>query len=56
MVDLATHTIDTMTGPFDPEKFEDGYEDAIREVIKRKQAGEKTIPAQRVKPTTINLD
>ncbi|MGZ5025289.1 MAG: Ku protein [Chthoniobacterales bacterium] len=55
MIDLATHIIDTMAGHFDPERFEDRYEVAMREVIRRKQAGEKIIPVDHAKPTTINL-
>ena len=39
MIDLATHIIDTMAGHFDPAKFEDRYETAMRDLIDRKQAG-----------------
>jgi hypothetical protein len=50
MLDLAGHIIDTMVGHFKPEKFEDRYEDALRVLIKRKQAGEKITPAEIEKP------
>jgi DNA end-binding protein Ku len=40
MIDLATHIFDRMTGHFHPEKFDDRYEDAMRDLIKRKAAGE----------------
>src|ERR1700719_5238481 len=33
MLDLALHIVDTKRGDFDPEKFEDQYEDALRELI-----------------------
>jgi DNA end-binding protein Ku len=56
MIELATHIIDTMAGHFDPEKFDDRYEDAMRELIKRKAAGEKITPVDHAKPkTTVNL-
>jgi DNA end-binding protein Ku len=56
MLDLATHIIDTMTGHFKPESFDDRYEDALRDLIERKQAGEKIAPAKLQKPkTTTNL-
>jgi DNA end-binding protein Ku len=56
MIDLAVHIIDTMAGHFDPEKFDDRYEDALRDLIKRKAAGEKIAPVQHAKPkTTVNL-
>jgi DNA end-binding protein Ku len=56
MIDLAVHIIDTMAGHFDPEKFDDRYEDALRDLIKRKAAGEKITPVEHAKPkTTVNL-
>jgi non-homologous end joining protein Ku len=35
MIDLAIHIIGTMPGHFDPAKFEDRYETAMRDPIKR---------------------
>jgi DNA end-binding protein Ku len=56
MIDLAVHIIDTMAGHFDPDKFDDRYEDALRDLIKRKAAGEKITPVEHAKPnTTVNL-
>jgi DNA end-binding protein Ku len=56
MIDLAVHIIDTMAGHFDPGKFDDRYEDALRDLIKRKAAGEKITPVEHPKPkTTVNL-
>jgi DNA end-binding protein Ku len=46
MLDLAGHIIETMTGHFQPKRFEDRYEDALRDLIKRKQAGEKITPGK----------
>src|SRR5688572_29378406 len=41
MLDLATHIVSTKTGKFDPDKFEDRYEEALKALIKKKQKGEK---------------
>ena len=50
MLDLASHIIETMIGHFQPKKFEDRYEDALRDLIKRKQAGEEITPVKIEKP------
>src|SRR4029079_8551643 len=39
MLDLATHIVETKMGKFDPDKFEDRYEEALKELIKKKQSG-----------------
>ena len=41
MLDLAMHIVETKKGKFEPEKFEDRYEDALKALIKKKQKGEK---------------
>jgi Ku protein len=41
MLDLALHIVETKKGKFQPEKFEDTYEDALKALIKKKQKGEK---------------
>jgi DNA end-binding protein Ku len=40
MVGLAEEIIDRMTGKFEPNKFEDRYENAMIELIRSKQAGQ----------------
>jgi len=47
MVGLAETIIDKMSGEFEPEKFEDRYENAMIELIRSKQAG---LPAPKEKP------
>src|SRR6476469_9444189 len=47
MVGLAEEIIDRMTGEFEPDKFEDRYEQAMIELIRSKQAG---LPAPTEKP------
>jgi DNA end-binding protein Ku len=39
MLELATHIVQTKAGHFKPDKFEDHYENALRDLIKRKQEG-----------------
>jgi DNA end-binding protein Ku len=46
MVGLAEHIIDKMTGEFEPDTFEDRYENAMIELIRSKQAG---LPAPKEK-------
>ena len=41
MLDLAVHIVDTKKGEFHPEEFEDQYEDALKELLRKKQKGEK---------------
>ena len=41
MVDIATRIIAQLEGPFDPSKFNDRYEDALRKLIREKQKGHK---------------
>jgi DNA end-binding protein Ku len=40
-MDLAKHIVQTKVGHFRPGKFEDRYEKALRELIAKKQAGER---------------
>lgn len=47
MIGLAETIIDKMTGEFEPEKFDDRYENAMIELIRSKQAG---LPVPKEKP------
>src|SRR5256885_8089722 len=40
MLDLATHIVETKKGKFEPYKFEDHYEEALKDLLKKKEAGE----------------
>jgi len=53
MLDLASHIVDTKRGEFDPKKFEDRYEDALKELLRKKQKGEKIERATVPKPTNV---
>ena len=56
MLDLATHIVATKRGKFQPEKFEDEYEDALKELLRKKQKGEKIEqPKERAPSNVINL-
>lgn len=44
MLELARHIIDTKAGNFDPEKFEDRYDDALAELVRAKQEGREIKP------------
>jgi DNA end-binding protein Ku len=56
MLDLATHIVETKAGRFDPDKFEDRYEDSLKELISRKQAGKPIEQPERREPAkVINL-
>jgi DNA end-binding protein Ku len=39
MVELASHILDTKAGHFEPNKFKDEYEDALKTLVRRKAAG-----------------
>src|ERR1700730_13744422 len=49
MLELAEHILETKAGHFDPKRFKDDYELALRKLVKRKAAGEKieALPPQR---------
>ena len=56
MLELATHIVETKTKRFEPEKFQDHYENALSALLKKKQAGQKVIlGARREPPRVINL-
>src|SRR6266404_9876210 len=47
MVDLASHILDTKAAHFDPAKFKDEYENALKTLVKRKAAGKPVKSAER---------
>jgi DNA end-binding protein Ku len=56
MLELASHIVETKSGHFNPQKFEDHYEEALKELLKKKQAGEKIeAPKEREPAKVINL-
>jgi DNA end-binding protein Ku len=56
MLDLASHIINNKSGHFDPSQFEDQYENALIDLLKKKEAGEKIEPAKEgPTPRVVNL-
>jgi DNA end-binding protein Ku len=53
MLDLAKHIIKTKTGHFKPDEFEDRYEDALKELLRKKDKGEKIEPVQEAKSDNV---
>ena len=49
MMDLAQHIVKTKTGHFKPEKFEDHYETALKELVEKKIEGHQDRSAARAR-------
>ncbi len=47
MAELASHILDTKAAHFDPAKFKDEYENALKTLVKRKAAGKPVKSAER---------
>ena len=57
MLDLAKHIVETKSGDFEPEKFEDRYENALLELLNNKRKGEPLRTAAKPRDTgnVVNL-
>ena len=56
MLDLAIHIVDTKRGTFEPKKFDDHYENALKELLRKKQKGEKIErPREPARTNVVNL-
>lgn len=53
MLDLATHILDSKAAHFDPEKFEDRYENALAELIQSKRAGKELPKPSKPQPGNV---
>ena len=54
MVDIAEKIIAQLEGAFDPDEFRDRYEEALRDLIRRKEKGEKpTVAAPAAEPSNV---
>jgi DNA end-binding protein Ku len=53
MMDLASHIVSNKSGHFDPSHFEDRYENALVDLLKKKQAGEKIAPVRGAPPPQV---
>src|SRR4029079_2215377 len=48
MLDLARQSVERKSGHCEPQKFEDRYESALRDLLARKQAGQQIEPAREI--------
>ena len=53
MIEIARKIIEQKEGAFEPAKFEDRYENALRELIRRKEKGEKLVTAEPVEDDNV---
>ena len=53
MLNLAVHILKTKAGHFDPSKFEDRYETALRDLIKAKRAGKELPEPEEARPSNV---
>jgi DNA end-binding protein Ku len=53
MLDLAVHILDTKKAKFDPSKFEDRYETALKALIRAKQAGKTPPTSPKPRPSNV---
>jgi DNA end-binding protein Ku len=53
MLKLAAHILDTKKGKFDPKKFEDRYETALKDLIKAKKAGKEPPTVAEPRPSNV---
>ena len=53
MLDLAKHIVETKAGHFEPSKFEDHYEAALRELLEKKQKGQPIAAAKKAPSSNV---
>lgn len=55
MLDLARHIIETKAGRFQPETFDDRYDDALAELVRAKMEGRKIAPPKQSTAKVVSL-
>jgi DNA end-binding protein Ku len=53
MIEIAEKIIEQQEGPFEPSEFKDRYEAALRDIIRRKERGEKLVTAEPPEETNV---
>jgi DNA end-binding protein Ku len=53
MMDLAKHIVEQKAGHFEPSKFEDHYEAALQDLLKKKQSGQPLAAAKQAAPSNV---
>src|SRR6266699_1721860 len=56
MVSLAAHILESKSGHFDPAKFKDEYETALKKLVRRKAKGKPIEPPAEPKEPTNVID
>jgi DNA end-binding protein Ku len=52
-LDLASHIVEKKAAHFDPSKFDDRYEDALKDLLRKKQEGKSIERPERREPTNV---
>jgi len=53
MLELASHIVETKRGKFEPKKFADHYEDALKDLLSKKKKGEKIEPLKEAPASNV---
>ena len=53
MLDLAKHIVETKKAHFEPARFEDRYEEALKDLLKKKQSGQKIEAPRESEPSKV---
>ncbi len=53
MIEIATKIVEQLEGAFDPDQFRDRYEHALKDLIRRKEKGERIVTAEPVEDTNV---
>jgi DNA end-binding protein Ku len=53
MMDLASHIVKTKQGHFEPKKYEDRYEEALKDLLKKKAGGETIEKVEHKSPSNV---
>jgi DNA end-binding protein Ku len=53
MLDLAKHIVEQKSGHFEPSRFEDHYEIALKELLEQKQKGQPIATAKKAVPSNV---
>jgi DNA end-binding protein Ku len=53
MIEIAEKIIAQLEGPFEPAEFKDRYEEALRDLIQRKQRGDRPVSAPPPKESNV---
>ena len=53
MLELASHIVESKAGHFEPAKFDDQYEEALKELLRKKQSGQKIARPKEREPSKV---